>query len=165
MGETADKMNRDDAHKRVAELRDEITRKRDQLSVELEELRRRRTDVIVRGKETAKMAACAAVGMWVIGSLVNAVLDIFRKDDDSSEEIDDSELLTTTSSAKKVAKKEARSSAVLSALTTIVVNEIRKAAINYAKQELRSRMTQSQARVASRQYGGNGNGTRKTDVA
>jgi hypothetical protein len=79
MGEEADKMNADEA--RVLHLRQQIASKRQELSGELEELRRRREAAIDNGRRLLKLAGAGAVGMVVLGSLTNAVIDLFAADD------------------------------------------------------------------------------------
>lgn len=159
MGEAANKVTRDDAHKRVIQLRDEITRKRELLTMELDELRRRRADAVVRAQQTARMALGAAAGMMVVTSLLNAVADLFRKDK-VEEDLDDEPILMDQQTTKKIAKKQATSSAFVSAVVTLLMNELRKMAIDYAKRELRTRLSAyNGARPSSPGHGnGNGNG-------
>jgi hypothetical protein len=143
MGEAADKMNhRDhDSHKRVVELREEIIRKREQLTEELNELRRRREDAIVMAKRGAKVAGVGVVGAMIAGSLLNAVVDLFRKDDDD-DRYDDSQRyeMTTVAEERQQGARQSMVSALISALTTMAVAEIRRYAMEYARKELRSRL-------------------------
>jgi hypothetical protein len=154
MGEAADKMNHNGSHhngshRRVDELRNEIARKRDLLTIELDELRRRRERAVLRSKETAKLAAGAMVGLFLLSSLSNAVLDIFRKDEPDLNEYDqDGRLVMSENETRTVAKKEATTSALVSTIATIVLNELRKMAIEYAKKELRTRLVDGRYRTA-----------------
>jgi hypothetical protein len=86
----------------------------------------------------------------IAGSLVNAVLDLFRKDEEPVAQYDlADDDLATTGSARRTAKKAARSSAFFSAITTLILNEVRKQAIEYARRELRNRIPNARGASAS----------------
>jgi hypothetical protein len=127
MGEASNKVNHN-GHSRVVELRDEISRKREQISVELDELRRRRADAIVLAKKGAQFAGAGVVGFMVAGSLVNAVLDLFRDDEP----------------VKVLVEKEDEQKSIAGMLVSValsmVVAEVRGLAMQYARERLREKI-------------------------
>jgi hypothetical protein len=139
MGEASNKINHDGAgHKRVQELREEIVRKRDTITMELDELRRRRADAIVRAKEGAKLAAGGAVGVFIVSSLVGAFRDLLRGEDDEPELV-------------LVEKEEERggiSSTIISVLTSVIIGELRNLAMNYAREQLREKLNSGERKAA-----------------
>lgn len=145
MGEAANKkIDREDAQKRVAELRDEIVRKRERLSMELEELRRRRQDAIVTAKQGAKFAAGGAVGLMLVGSLTRAFIDLFREDEEVSTEPRVTMVQTPHEERNSVA------SIIITAITTLLVNEVRTYAMSYAREKLRSQLDRARDRLEGR---------------
>ncbi len=150
MGEAADKIEGNGGYSRVAQLRGEITRKREILSEELDELRRRRADAVALGKQSLRMAAGTAIGMFIISSLANAAIDLLRKD--SAEQPDSEKHLMRTDSMTKVGQKQNGFLVFSSAVATIIINEMRKSAVHYAKRELREQIANHHLRTS------NGNG-------
>jgi len=82
MGERAFEMSRREAEQQVIRLRSAIAEKRDAIGVELDELRRRREYAIVRAKNGAKVGGMVMLGGIVFGSLLNAIMDLFRDEDE-----------------------------------------------------------------------------------
>lgn len=127
MGEASNKVDHN-GHNRVVELRDEITRKREKISVELEELRRRRADAIVLAKKGAQFAGAGAVGFVVAGSLFNAILDLFRDDEP----------------VKILVEKEEDHKSIAGMLVSVALSmaiaEVRGIAMQYAKQRLQEKL-------------------------
>lgn len=80
MGEAADKIDRDDSHHKVVELRSQIEAKRAVLSAEFDELNRRRAIAVVKAKSGARSVGIAAVGLICGASLLNAIFDLFRNE-------------------------------------------------------------------------------------
>lgn len=82
MGEAAtNKIGRDDREE-LDRLRHQIEIKRQQISSELTVLRRRRAEAMMSAKRMGVAVGTTAVGILVVGSLVNAVADIFRTEDE-----------------------------------------------------------------------------------
>jgi hypothetical protein len=84
MGERAFEMSRQEAEQRVIRLRSAIAEKRDAIGIELDELRRRREYALVRAKQGAQVGGMVLLGGIVFGSLLNAVMDLFRDEDDEN---------------------------------------------------------------------------------
>ena len=127
MGEASNKVDHN-GNNRVVELRDEITRKREKISVELEELRRRRADAIVLAKKGAQFAGAGAVGFVLAGSLVNAIFDLFRDDEP----------------VKVLVEKEKEHQSIAAMLVSVALSmaiaEVRGLAMQYARERLREKI-------------------------
>jgi hypothetical protein len=80
MAEEADKLELERAEARVVQLRAQIANKRAELGAEIDELRRRRRYAIERGKTLGKAVGIGAVSMMLLGSLTNAVIDLFSNE-------------------------------------------------------------------------------------
>ncbi len=154
MGKAADKVNGNGAHRRVVNLRNQIIRQRDMLSEELEELRRRRQNTLVRGKQTMKLAAGAAVGIFVISSMANAVSDLFRKDIAEYCELNENSL--ANGSVGKLEQKHRGLAALTGAVFTMLVNEMRKSAVSYAKRELLDQIARYRSKTVPEDHSHNG---------
>lgn len=127
MGEASNKIDHNgNGAQRVVELRDEIARKREVISMELEELRRRRADAIVTAKKGAKFAGAGVVGLILAGSLMNAFADLFRSDEPEP----------TVLVEKESAEKQTLAAMLASVVVSMVVTEIRTTAMRYAKERL-----------------------------
>ena len=142
MGEASNKkMNRDDAHKRVVDLQKEIVRKRDMISLELDELRRRRAEAMIRAKASAKLAGVGLLGIAVTGSLLNALMDLFRHDKPEEEVV----ALDVGES-----RRDSVTAALISAVTSMVIGEVRGYAMNYARNKLRERLDLGRQHIETR---------------
>jgi hypothetical protein len=142
MGEGPDKMNADDA--RVVHLREQIASKRAALSLELDELRRRRELAMANGRRLLKAAGVGAVGVVVLGSLTNAVVDLFMSEDENE---------------KRTKKAEAESSGI--GIIGLAMFAARWAAKEYVRYKLTERKERLRSdRNWEAKYGqssGNGN--------
>ena len=78
MGEATNKIDREDSHNQVVQLRSQIEMKRAALTAEFDELNRRRAVAVVKAKSGARAAGFAAVGLICAASVLNAVMDLFR---------------------------------------------------------------------------------------
>jgi hypothetical protein len=136
MGEASIKVNHNGAHNRVVELRDEITRKREKISMELQELRRRRADALVKAKAGAKLAGAGVVGFLIAGSLVNAIKDLFRDDEPVKVLVEKEE------------EKQSMASMLISILVTMAINEARGIAVQYAREKVREKIEEQRAKAA-----------------
>lgn len=125
MGEKPITLNHNGAHKRVIQLRQEIERKREQIELEIDELRRRRSDAIVLATQGAKVAAGVLLGAVVVGSLTRAVRDLFRSDEEALVE-----------EHKEEVQRKSIASALAATITSMLIAEGRKYAVEYARKRL-----------------------------
>lgn len=158
MGEEADKTlnghqlhsNGNGAHHkhgsafRVEYLRREIAHQRDKLTSEIDELKLRRELATERGKKIAVVTAGGITGALVLASLINAIMDLTRKDSADGQR-QDSRMKTFMHDKVESVKQQATLSGLLSAVATVVMNEARKSAVEYARREMRARLLDKRA--------------------
>lgn len=125
MGEAPNTINHNGSHRRVVALRQEIERKRYQIELEIDELKRRRTNAACLAQQGAKVAAGVFLGAVVIGSLTRAVRDLFRTDEEAKEEQQKAEV-----------QRKSIASALAATLTSMAIAEGRKYAMEYARKRI-----------------------------